>query len=250
MDNELRGRVCVITGASRGIGSAIATVFARNGCKVVVNYRSNTEKAQKISEMVERAGGEAMLAQADVSNSDSVAEMFRAVIGRWQKVDVLVNNAGVTADSLLLRMSDKSWDEVLDTNLRGAFLCTRQALRPMLRQDWGRIVNIASVAGLMGNIGQGNYAASKAGLIGFTKSIAKEVGSHNITVNAVAPGFITTEMTSHLAEKNLQLVLERVPLRRLGTPEDVAETVLFLCSRGGGYITGQVITIDGGVSIS
>jgi 3-oxoacyl-[acyl-carrier protein] reductase len=191
-----------------------------------------------------------VLVQADVGNAESVTAMFKTIIERWQKVDVLVNNAGVTADNLLLRMSEKAWDDVLTTNLRGAFLCTRQALRTMLRQDWGRIVNIASVAGLMGNVGQCNYAASKAGLIGFTKSIAKEAGSHNITVNAVAPGFITTEMTTALAEKNLELVLSRVPLKRLGTPQDVTDMVVFLCSKSGSYITGQVITIDGGVSIS
>jgi 3-oxoacyl-[acyl-carrier protein] reductase len=250
MDGDLKGRVCIVTGASRGIGSAIAIKLAGQGCKVVVNFRSRSDKAQETAEKVLAAGGEALLAQADVSNTESVTAMFKKVVECWSKVDVLVNNAGVTADNLLLRMTDEAWDDVMATNLRGAFLCTRQALRSMLRQDWGRIINITSIAGLMGNIGQCNYAASKSGLIGLTKSIAKEVGSHNITVNAIAPGFITTEMTSRLAEKNLDAVLSRVPLKRLGSPQDVADTALFLCSRGGSYITGQVITVDGGVSIS
>jgi 3-oxoacyl-[acyl-carrier protein] reductase len=246
---SLKDKVCMVTGASRGIGQSVAVKLSGLGAKVAVNYRSNDDKASETFDLITRQGGEALLVKADVGSSEAVASMYREVTARWQRIDILVNNAGVTADQLILRMSDRAWDEVLTTNLRGAFLCTRYALRTMLRQSWGRIVNITSLAGLVGNVGQSNYSASKAGLIGFTKSIAKEVGSQHITVNAIAPGFIATEMTDRLTDDQKAVILSRIPLGRYGTREDIAEMVAFLCSEAASYITGQVIAVDGGVGI-
>jgi len=197
---------------------------------------------------ITRQGGEAMLAPADVRDSSSVKDMVRQITDKWGKIDILVNNAGITADGLLLRMSEEAWDNVINTNLRGAYLCTKAALRSMTSQGWGRIINIASIAGLTGNVGQSNYAASKGGLIAFTKSLARELGPRNITVNAVAPGFITTAMTDQLPVELKESILSRVALGRFGTPEDVAGLVAFLVSRQSDYITGQVINIDGGVA--
>ncbi|MEW6142703.1 MAG: 3-oxoacyl-[acyl-carrier-protein] reductase [Chloroflexota bacterium] len=247
--NTLKDRVALVTGASRGIGQAIAVKLASLGAKVVINYRSNDARAAETADLITKAGGEAMLARADISNSEAVNAMYKDITAKWQKIDILVNNAGVTADGLILRLSDKAWDDVMDTNLRGAFLCSRLALRTMLRQSWGRIINITSVAGLIGNVGQTNYSASKAGLIGFTRALAKEVGSQQVTVNAIAPGFIVTEMTEKLTAEQKDLALSRIPLHRLGTREDVAGVVAFLCSDAAGYITGQVIAVDGGVGM-
>jgi 3-oxoacyl-[acyl-carrier protein] reductase len=248
---ELEGKVALVTGASRGMGKAIALKLASLGSKVVVNYvaieASNKVDADNLVESIIRLGGEAMSVEADVRDSETVKAMVEQVTDKWNKIDILVNNAGINRDTLLLRMSDDAWDEVINTNLRGAYLCTKFALRSMMRQDWGRIINISSVTGIVGNAGQSNYAASKGGLIAFTKSVAREMGSRNITVNAVAPGYIITGMTDKLPSERKEAVLSMIPLQRFGQPEDVAELVAFLASDRAGYITGQAITIDGGL---
>ena len=247
---ELEGKVSLVTGASRGIGKAIALKLANLGSKVAVNYvaieAGNKVDADDLVESITHNGGEAMAVEADMRDSEAVKAMVEQVTDRWNKVDILVNNAGINRDTLLLRMSDDAWDDVVNTNLRGAYLCTKFALKSMMRQEWGRIISISSVTGIVGNIGQSNYAASKGGIIAFTKSIAREAGSRNITVNAVAPGFIVTGMTDKLPPERKEAILTMVPLRRFGQPEDVAELVAFLASERAGYITGQVITIDGG----
>jgi 3-oxoacyl-[acyl-carrier protein] reductase len=248
---ELEGKVALVTGASRGMGKAIALKLASLGSKVAVNYvaieDSNKVDADNLVESIIRLGGEAMSVEADVRDSEAVKAMVEQVTDKWGKIDILVNNAGINRDTLLLRMSDDAWDDVINTNLRGAYLCTKFAVRSMMRQEWGRIINISSVAGLFGNIGQSNYAASKGGLIAFTKTVAREMGSRNITVNAVAPGFIITGMTDKLPAERKEAILAMIPLRRFGQPGDVAELVGFLVSERAGYITGQVITIDGGI---
>lgn len=245
--SELEGRVSLVTGASRGIGKAIALKLASLGSKVAVNYREREAEANSVIEAIaSQGGGEAIAIKADVADTEAVKAMVEQVTDRWGSIDILVNNAGITRDTLVLRMGDKDWDEVIDTNLRGAYLCTKFALRSMIRQRRGRIINISSIAGVMGNPGQSNYAASKGGLIAFTKSVAREIGSRNITVNAVAPGFIATEMTDKLPSERKESVLAIIPLQRFGEPEDVAELVAFLASEKAGYITGQVICIDGG----
>jgi 3-oxoacyl-[acyl-carrier protein] reductase len=247
---ELEGKVSLVTGASRGIGKAIALKLASLGSKVAVNYvaieASNKVDADNVVESIMRLGGEAIAVEADVRNSEAVKAMVEQVTGKWGTIDILVNNAGINRDTLLLRMSDDAWDDVINTNLRGAYLCTRFALRSMMKQEWGRVISISSVVGRVGNAGQSNYAASKGGIIAFTKSVAREMGSRNITVNAVAPGFIVTEMTDKLSSERKEATLAMIPLQRLGQPEDVAELVGFLASDKAGYITGQVITVDGG----
>jgi 3-oxoacyl-[acyl-carrier protein] reductase len=247
---ELEGKVSLVTGASRGIGKAIALKLASLGSKVAVNYvaieASNKVDADNAVESIIRLGKEAIAVEADVRDSEAVKAMVEQVTDKWSKIDILVNNAGINRDTLLLRMSDDAWDDVINTNLRGAYLCTKFALRSMMRQEWGRIISVASVVGRVGNAGQSNYAASKGGIIAFTKSVAREMASRNITVNAVAPGFIVTEMTDKLPSERKEAMLAMIPLQRLGQPEDVAELVAFLASEKAGYITGQVITIDGG----
>ncbi len=245
---ELEGKVSLVTGASRGIGKAIALKLSSLGSKIAINHiAAEKTNADSLVQTVGGQGGEAMAVEADIRNSEAVKNMVQQVIDRWGKIDILVNNAGITRDNLLIRMYDEAWDDVLNTNLRGAYLCTKFALRPMMKQKWGRIISMSSISGLMGTAGQGNYSASKAGLIGFTKSVSREIGSLNITVNAIAPGFIMTEMTEKLPQERKDAILAMVSLKRFGAPEEVAELIAFLASERAGYITGQVIGIDGGM---
>ncbi len=242
----LEGKVAVVTGGSRGIGRAIALGLSAQGAKVVIGAR-NPETAQKVVAEIEAAGAEGIAVAADISREAEADGLIQTGLKRFGRLDILVNNAGITKDGLLIRMKEEDWDAVLDVNLKGAFFTTRAALRPMLRAQNGRIVNISSVAGTMGIPGQANYSASKAGLIGFTKAVAKEVASRSITVNAVAPGFIETEMTAVLSEDRKKSYLGQIPMGRFGAAEEVAALVSFLVSEAASYITGQVITIDGGL---
>ena len=244
---ELEDKVSLVTGASRGIGRAIALKLSSLGSKVAINYREGEVAANSVVREIVSQGREAISVKADVADSEAVKAMMQKVNAEWGKIDILVNNAGITRDNLLLRMPDKAWDDVLNTNLRGAYLCTKFALRSMIKQRWGRIISVASIAGLIGNAGQTNYSASKAGIIAFTKSVAREVGSRNVTANAVAPGFIKTQMTEKLPDAIKDSILSMTSLRRFGEPEDVAEVVAFLASDRASYITGQVISIDGGM---
>jgi 3-oxoacyl-[acyl-carrier protein] reductase len=247
MTAELEGKVALVTGASRGLGKAIAVKLASMGARTAVNYISNDIEAAKVIETIMESGGEGFSVKADVSNSDAVKGMVRQVTDRWGKIDILVNNAGITRDGLLPRLSDEAWDAVINVNLRGAYLCTKYSLRSMMNQPWGRIINISSLAGVSGNQGQANYSASKGGLIALTKATAREVGSRNITVNAIAPGFFVTDMTDKLPKESKDMILSRIPLKRFGQPGELAELAAFLASEKAGYITAQVICIDGGV---
>ncbi|PMB52964.1 beta-ketoacyl-ACP reductase [Fischerella thermalis CCMEE 5201] len=241
----LQGKVAIITGASRGIGRAIARELAKFGASVVVNYASSSQAADELVSEITQAGGSAIALAADVSKEEQVDALINAAIEKFNRVDILVNNAGITRDTLLLRMKPEDWQAVIDLNLTGVFLCTRAASKIMLKQRSGRIINITSVAGLMGNPGQANYSAAKAGVIGFTKTVAKELASRGITVNAVAPGFIATDMTSNLDAEG---ILKYIPLGRYGQPEDIAGMVRFLAADpAAGYITGQVFNVDGGM---
>lgn len=242
---RLRGQVAIVTGASRGIGRAIALALATEGANIAVNYASSSTAAEEVVAEITGAGGNAVALQADVSKADQVDGMVNAVMEKWGRVDILVNNAGITRDTLLLRMKPEDWQAVIDLNLTGVFLCTRAASKIMLKQRYGRIINISSVAGQMGNPGQANYSAAKAGVIGFTKTIAKELASRNVTVNAVAPGFIATDMTSNLKADE---ILKYIPLGRYGQPEEIAGMVRFLAAdAAASYITGQVFNVDGGM---
>ncbi len=246
-EGVLADRVAVVTGASRGIGRVVAQQLAQLGASVIVNYKTQAEAATRVVAEIVAGGGVAEAIAADVASAEAVDALFRQALARFGRCDILVNNAGIIRDNLLLRLEAADFDAVLETNLKGAFLCARAALKPMLRQRFGRIVNMSSVVGLHGNPGQTNYAAAKAGLIGLTRALAKEVGSRQITVNAVAPGFIETDITSHLGDASRTALLERIPLGRLGTADDVAGLVGFLCTPAAAYITGQVIAVDGGL---
>lgn len=247
MERELTGKVALVTGGSRGIGAACALRLAAAGARVVVNYQSQPEPAAALCAEIAAAGGEALAIQADITNADQVQAMFEQLLQHWQRLDILVNNAGICRDNLLVRLKSEDWDAVMDTNLKGVFYCTKLAAKQMLRQKSGRIVNIASVVGQIGNPGQAHYAASKAGLIGFTKSVALELAPREIAVNAVAPGYIASEMTDALSEKVREENLKKIPYGRFGRCEEVAEMVLFLSSDRCRYITGQTFNVDGGM---
>jgi len=244
---DLTGKVAVVTGGSKGIGAGIAQVLAAQGAKVVVNYRTSPAEAEAVVAAIKAAGGEAAALPADVSQSEAAQQLIKTTIETFGQIDILVNNAGTTRDQLIMKMKDEDWDLVLQTNLSSVYYCSKAAVRPMMKQRGGRIINITSVVGLAGQAGQTNYAASKAGIIGFTKSLAKEVGGRNITVNAVAPGFIPTALTNVLPAEQIEAVKQNTPLGRLGTTADVAYAVLFLASAEAAFITGQVLAVDGGL---
>ena len=245
----LEGKIAVVTGASRGIGREIALLLAQKGATVIVNYNGSATKAEEVVSLITEAGGQAEAVQCNVSDFEKSADFFKYIIGKYGRVDILVNNAGITRDNLLMKMSEEDFDAVLDTNLKGAFNCIRHISRQMLKQKAGRIINMSSVSGVMGNAGQANYCASKAGLIGLTKSVARELASRGITVNAVAPGFIKTEMTDVLPDAVKAAATEQIPMKHFGTTADIANVVAFLASDEAGYITGQVISVDGGMAM-
>ncbi|WP_251492088.1 3-oxoacyl-[acyl-carrier-protein] reductase [Otoolea muris] len=245
----LKGKIALVTGASRGIGRQIAISMAREGALVIVNYNGSAARAEETVKEITESGGQAEAVQCNVSDYAAVEEMMKYVIGKYKRLDVLVNNAGITKDNLLMKMGEEDFDAVIGINLKGAFNCTKHVSRQMLKQKGGRIINISSVSGVMGNAGQANYCASKAGVIGLTKSVARELGSRGITVNAIAPGFIDTEMTEVLSEDVKKAMGEQIPLKRFGRTEDVAEAAVFLASDRAAYITGQVINVDGGMAM-
>ncbi|MDQ6694529.1 MAG: 3-oxoacyl-ACP reductase FabG [Chloroflexota bacterium] len=247
---DLSGKVALVTGGGRGIGRAVALSLGSAGARVAVNYNASAAAAEEVAGAIASDGGEATTIKADVSKSSEVDAMITGLVKEWGRIDILVNNAGITRDNLMMRMSQEEWDAVMDTNLRSAYFTTRAVLRPMLRNRWGRIISLSSVVGLTGNAGQANYAAAKAGLIGFTKSIAREVGSRNITANCIAPGFIETDITAGLPDELKAQMLKTIPAERYGQPEDVANAVLFLASDLSSYVTGQVINVDGGMVMS
>ena len=244
----LQGKVALITGGARGIGRSKALRLAQDGVRIAIGDLIEEEGLRTQKEL-EEAKTEAMFVSLNVTDESSAKDAIAQVTDRWGSIDILVNNAGITRDKLLLRLSEQDWDAVLNVNLKGAYVCSRAVLSTMLRQRWGRIVNTSSVVGLVGNAGQTNYAASKAGLIGFTKALAREVAARNITVNAVAPGYINTQMVQALSEELQQTVLKQIPVSRFGTPEDVANAVAFLCSEESSYITGHVLNVDGGLAM-
>jgi 3-oxoacyl-[acyl-carrier protein] reductase len=244
---DLTGRAALITGSSRGIGRAIALQLARQGASIAVNYLRNEDAAKDVQATIRSYEGQAVLLQGDVSDPEQAERVVDMAQDAFGRLDILVNNAGFNRDTLILRMSVQDWDEVMATNLRAVFLCTKAALRHMLKQRWGRIVNIGSVSGIAGNAGQANYAAAKAGLIGFTKAVAREMGSRSITANVVAPGLVLTELTEHIPQQVIDMAMDRVFVGRVGRPEDIAACVAFLASEEASYISGQVIPVDGGL---
>ncbi|WP_079529813.1 3-oxoacyl-[acyl-carrier-protein] reductase [Halobacillus hunanensis] len=243
----LHEQVALVTGASRGIGRAIALELAQSGAKVAVNYAGSEDRADAVVQEIKDNGGEAIKIQANVSQGDDVSRMVKTVVEEFGRLDILVNNAGITKDNLLMRMKEQEFDDVIDTNLKGVFMCTKGVTRQMMKQKFGRIINISSIVGVSGNPGQANYVAAKAGVIGLTKSNAKELASRNITVNAVAPGYITTDMTDQLTDEQREQMLALIPLNRLGEGADVARAVRFLASGDAAYITGQTLHVDGGM---
>ena len=243
----LTGKTAVVTGGSRGIGRAICIELAKQGANVVVNYSGSEDKAKQVVSQIEELGAKAIAVQANVADSAAVDTMMKQAIEVFGTLDILVNNAGITRDNLLMRMKEQEWDDVVDTNLKGVFLCTKAVTRQMMKQRAGRIINISSIVGVAGNPGQANYVAAKAGVIGLTKTCAQELASRNILVNAIAPGFITTEMTDSLPEELKEAMLKQIPLAKLGQPEDVAKAVVFFASDHANYITGQTLHIDGGL---
>ena len=244
---QLVGKVALVTGASRGIGAVVAHRLAQAGARVGVNFHSSSDAAEIVVDSINKAGGEAILVGGDVSLEEPAEKVIKNLVDHYGRIDILVNNAGINKDQLLIRMKPEDFDSVMNVNLRGAFLCTRYAMTHMIRQRSGRVINMSSVVGLSGNPGQANYAAAKAGLVGLTKAVAREVASRNVTVNALAPGYITTAMVDELSEETQDKILSTIPMGRFGTPEDVAEAVIFLAGDGASYITGQVLTIDGGM---
>ncbi len=243
------GRVALVTGGGRGIGRAVAVRLANEGAHVAISYRSNDTAAEEVAERVRAAGAKCEIFKGDVASPEDVDALFKGVGEVFGQVEILVNNAGLTRDNLMMRMKESEFDEVLSTNLKGTYLCTRAALRPMIRARWGRIVNVSSVVGLVGNAGQANYAASKAGIIGFTKSVAREVAQRGVTANVVAPGYVETELTSSLSEKVKDQIRGQVPAGRFAEAEEVAEVVAFLAGEGAAYITGQTVAVDGGMTM-
>lgn len=245
----LNGQVAVVTGGSRGIGRAIAVTLAKAGADVVIFYAGNQTAAEETVSLIHETGQKGLAMKVDVSDAEQVNSSIKEVLQSFGKIDILVNNAGITKDNLLMRMKEEDFDEVINTNLKGVFLCTKAVTRPMMKQRRGRIINISSVVGITGNPGQANYVASKAGVIGFTKTCAKELASRNITVNAVAPGFIATDMTAQLSDEVQKAILAQIPLGKMGKPEDIAEAVKFLASDAASYITGQTIQVNGGMAV-
>jgi 3-oxoacyl-[acyl-carrier protein] reductase len=246
--SELTGKVALITGSGRGIGKAIAVKLAEMGARAAINDLPGSTEAADTVRDIQSQGGEALLAPGSITESTDIKTIVDQIIEEWGQIDILVNNAGITRDALMLRMTEDDWDKVMDVNLRGAFLCTRLVLRKMIGLGWGRVINIASVAGVMGNMGRVNYSAAKGGLVALTRSLAPETGPRNITINAIAPGFIATQMTENLPAEQKEMVLSRTALKRFGTPREVAELAGFLASDRASYITGQVICIDGGIT--
>jgi len=243
----LNPQIAIVTGASRGIGREIALSFAEAGANVVINYAGNKALAEEVAEKARESGAKALVVQADVSKSDQVESLIAATIAEFGRIDILVNNAGITKDNLIMRMKEEDWDDVINTNLKSAFLLSKGVSRIMMKQRSGRIINISSVVGILGNAGQANYVAAKSGMIGLTKTLARELATRGITVNAVAPGFIETDMTATLPEDIRKDLLRQIPLARLGSPKDVADVVKFLASDSAGYLTGQVLHVDGGM---
>lgn len=248
-DKPLDGRVAVVTGGSRGIGKAVALELGKRGASVVVNYVRSADAAEDVVSQIKEMGSDGLAVQSDISNFEQAGNLIQAALDKYEKIDILVNNAGITRDTLIIRMSEEDWDAVSDTNLKGTFNCSKAAVKSMMRKRYGRIINITSVSGQIGNAGQTNYSASKAGQIGFTKALAREIAARNITVNAIAAGYVDTDIWSDVSEEAIEGFLAQIPLNRKGTPEDIAFAVAFLASEEASYITGQTLAVDGGLAM-